>query len=334
MIKRIFYFGYYLREIDRSKFLDFLEFTKHQTGHSSIRILMDILVSTFKYNISILDYFYFRFHSKLATERNQWAGTGYMYEFQMKMNPPAAREVLANKILFFKKLSAFAKRNFNTYDELIQNPSFVLNWLGNPHDKIVLKNSRGQVGAEVEIVKTSDFTSEQLLHYMLAHDFDMVEDFVKQHENLMKLSSTGLNTIRVITQIEKSQVIILAARLRISIDSSVDNLAAGNIAAPIDLTSGVVSGFGAYSDIRKQPQKIHPITKQSIVGFQIPYWKEALEIVRQAALTIPENRSVGWDVAITDTGPLLIEGNHNWCKLLWQLPVGQGLKEELERFVV
>ena len=64
-----------------------------------------------------------------------------------------------------------------------------------------------------------------------------------------------------------------------------------------------------------------------IVGFQIPFWKETLELVREAALLQTGNRSVGWDIAITDIGPELIEGNHNWCKLLWQLPVQRGLKQ-------
>ena len=31
-------------------------------------------------------------------------------------------------------------------------------------------------------------------------------------------------------------------------------------------------------------------------------------------------------------GPELIEGNHDWCKLLWQLPVNKGLKHVLEKY--
>jgi hypothetical protein len=54
-------------------------------------------------------------------------------------------------------------------------------------------------------------------------------------------------------------------------------------------------------------------------------------MVRKAAVLFPENRSIGWDIAITKDGPELIEGNHNWCKLLWQLPVKQGLKKDLEK---
>jgi hypothetical protein len=33
---------------------------------------------------------------------------------------------------------------------------------------------------------------------------------------------------------------------------------------------------------------------------------------------------------VTEQGPGLIEGNHDWCKLVWQLPVNKGLKPILE----
>ena len=53
-------------------------------------------------------------------------------------------------------------------------------------------------------------------------------------------------------------------------------------------------------------------------------------MVREASLLHPENRSIGWDVVITEEGPGLIEGNHDWCKLVWQLPVNRGLKDRLD----
>ncbi len=49
-------------------------------------------------------------------------------------------------------------------------------------------------------------------------------------------------------------------------------------------------------------------------------------MVKEAALLYKEYKSIGWDVAITNNGSELLEGNHNWRKLLWQLPVKKGLK--------
>jgi hypothetical protein len=107
-------------------------------------------------------------------------------------------------------------------------------------------------------------------------------------------------------------------------------MAAGNLAAPIDLQTGKVNGPGVYSDITKEEQHVHPITQVAIVDFQVPFWNEILALTKQAALLYPQNRSIGWDVAVTSTGPELIEGNHDWCKLVWQLPVNKGLKHILD----
>jgi hypothetical protein len=67
----------------------------------------------------------------------------------------------------------------------------------------------------------------------------------------------------------------------------------------------------------------------SIIGFQIPFWPETLKLAKDAARLHPQNRSIGWDIVVTPDGPGLIEGNHDWCKLVWQMPVKQGLKHLL-----
>ena len=41
-------------------------------------------------------------------------------------------------------------------------------------------------------------------------------------------------------------------------------------------------------------------------GFQIPYWNQTLEMIKEASKVIPEVKTVGWDVAITKTGPELV----------------------------
>jgi hypothetical protein len=69
------------------------------------------------------------------------------------------------------------------------------------------------------------------------------------------------------------------------------------------------------------------------VGFQVPFWPELIDMAKKAALHVPENRSIGWDIAVTENGPELIEGNHDWCKLVWQLPVKKGMKSVLEGYL-
>lgn len=311
----------------------FTWFASLKTGRSKFRITADVLNSVFKYNISLKDYFYFRFFEKRSDERYKWAGTGYMYEYQLKMNPRSTRKFLEDKIMFLNNYRIFIKREFYTLDEIKVNIEIGEKILGNSTGRMVLKNSHGQVGAQVEVISCKEFTPLKLMDYMKKHGYDLVEEYVIQHKLLMELSPSGLNTVRIFTQLSDDDVHFLGARLRVSVNSPVDNLGAGNLAAPVDIRTGIVTDAAVYSDITKSDQETHPVTGKSIKGFQIPYWNEVIELARSAAVFKPENRSIGWDIAITEKGPEIIEGNHNWCKLLWQLPVKKGLKNELEKFL-
>jgi len=330
-LKRLMYLGYYLKQLDREKFRLFLDHTVKQTGKSKAAVLADVVVSVFKYNISILEYFQFRFFEKNDTEREKWAGTGYMYEYQLLMNPKSARGILDDKTKFYKSYAKFFVHAVADIADLKSRPELVKQLLENPSGKIVFKAADGKCGVGVEILPALDFTASTIVPFMEKNNFDLVEEFIIQHPKLQQLSPSAVNTVRIFTQLnDKNEVEILGSRQRISVNSPVDNMAAGNMAAPIDESTGKVSGVAVYSDITKHDQARHPVTSVDIVGFEIPFWNEILEMVGEAALLHPENRSIGWDIVVTEKGPGFIEGNHDWCKLLWQLPEKRGMKSVLE----
>ena len=216
---------------------------------------------------------------------------------------------------------------------LKKNNSKAQDVLNNYSAKIVVKDAMGQCGWDVEILKIDEYDRDSIIAYMQKKGFNLAEEFIIQHPELARMSPSGLNTIRVITQLNKKRdVDILGARFRISVNNYVDNMASGNIAAEVDIATGIVIGPGVYSDITKPDVTHHPVTGVKIIGFQLPMWDEIIQLAIQAALHRPENRSIGWDVALTENGPELIEGNHNWCKILWQLPAKQGLKHILEHY--
>jgi hypothetical protein len=332
--KRLVYLGYYLKQLDRSKLNKFIDHAASNRELTRSKLWQDAVRSALRYNISILDYFYFRFFELSDAARRTYAGTGFMYEYQLRMNPKGARDRLENKIEFLQTYRQFVNRRFATLEQLDRDTTLAHRLLTNKTGKVVLKGARGQVGAEVKVIDAQAYSPSQLKAFMQANELDLLEEYVVQHRDIRRLSDSGLNTVRIFSQLDnRNEVDYLGARLRITVDSPVDNMAAGNLAAPIDLDTGVISGPAVYSDITKPAVSVHPITQAPIVGFQVPYWRESLQMVREAAQLYPYNRSIGWDVAITDAGPELIEGNHNWCKLLWQLPVQRGLKPQLEKYL-
>jgi hypothetical protein len=332
-IERAMYLGYYLKELDRQKFVLFLDHVCSLTGRSKRAILTDVLRSVFTYNISILEYFQFQFYDLSKQERTAWAGTGHMYEYQLKMNPLDQRDILNNKTLFYKNYELFFIHRVADTKDIKNEPAVADAILSNPSGKLVFKAAEGKCGAQVAIRSCAEFDRQRLIEFMKDSEYGLVEEFVEQHPDMNRLSPSAVNTVRIITQLnKKDEVDILGCRLRISVNLSVDNMAAGNLAAFVEEKSGIVVGPAVYSDITKSDAEYHPVTNMRIPGFQIPFWKETLVLAEEAALLHPQNRSIGWDIVITKKGPGLIEGNHDWCKLLWQLPAKKGMKDILNGY--
>jgi len=58
---------------------------------------------------------------------------------------------------------------------------------------------------------------------------------------------------------------------------------------------------------------MHPVTKTVFEGFTIPFFAEAKELVLKVASFMPVLHLVGWDMAIGESGPVLIEGNSDYA---------------------
>ena len=68
-----------------------------------------------------------------------------------------------------------------------------------------------------------------------------------------------------------------------------------------------------------------PGTDKTFVGFKLPHWPQIKEVALKAARVLPWARAIGWDIAIADRGPVLIEGNAEWSTSLLQIPAPRGL---------
>jgi len=87
----------------------------------------------------------------------------------------------------------------------------------------------------------------------------------------------------------------------------VDNFHSGGMSAVVDNETGVVIGPALDKSMRRF--ETHPVSGIRFEGFQLPYWPEAIEMVHAACRKHPEMTVIGWDVCLTDNGPILIEGN-------------------------
>ncbi|WP_142786016.1 sugar-transfer associated ATP-grasp domain-containing protein [Changchengzhania lutea] len=136
---------------------------------------------------------------------------------------------------------------------------------------------------------------------------------IKQHDEINKIHSKSINSLRIDTYLDaKGQSHVLSSVMRFGTGEHItDNTHTGGFYIAIDANSGKLKGIGRQDLVEGAGIFMrHPSTNFKLEGFEVPYFFEACELAKRANLCFP-NRIVGWDVAITNDGPLLIEGNHN-----------------------
>lgn len=158
----------------------------------------------------------------------------------------------------------------------------------------------------------------------------MLQEHVENHDDIRKLSPYALTTIRIVSTRFHDEPHILSADMRVSCreNSVVDNFHKGGAIVHVNTKTGKLAKY-AHRRIGKSI-KAHPISKIKFEGYQLPYWKETLDLVKKLHNIFPEFSSIGWDVAITPTGPKIIEGNHQWDLAVPQTTIG-GIKERWEK---
>lgn len=137
--------------------------------------------------------------------------------------------------------------------------------------------------------------------------------YVVNHPDLARLSPGALSSIRVVTCLDENnrpEVTHAVLRMARTPGIVVDNFHAGGIAAPVDLLTGVL---GTATDLglgrATRWWEAHPLTGEQIRGRRIPLWDEVVDLVLRAHAAFPDQIVVGWDVAVLEFGPRLIEGN-------------------------
>ncbi|MDY0871913.1 sugar-transfer associated ATP-grasp domain-containing protein [Dongia rigui] len=141
----------------------------------------------------------------------------------------------------------------------------------------------------------------------------LVQKTLTNHAALADINCGTLATIRIVTCRNESgayEVTNAAFRMPRVSGSAVDNFHAGGIASAVDITSG---RLGAATDLGLSPHSgwfaTHPITGAAIEGRILPRWAEARALVERAHPSFSDFAVIGWDVAILEDGPCIIEAN-------------------------
>ncbi|WP_050858521.1 sugar-transfer associated ATP-grasp domain-containing protein [Aquimarina agarilytica] len=166
--------------------------------------------------------------------------------------------------------------------------------------------------------------------YILENDC-IHQEVIEQHEKINKIYKYSVNTIRFDTYIDKhNQIHILSAFMRFGRGGNVvDNGSSGGFYVSVDLEEGKLKGK-SHQLMKYGGEQLtsHPDTGVVFDGFEIPFFNEACDLIKKAVLHIPD-RIIGWDIAISPSGPVIIEGNDNNSFVTPDIAYGGYLKHPL-----
>jgi len=141
-------------------------------------------------------------------------------------------------------------------------------------------------------------------------DNHIYQSFVYNHEEIIALQGSDYcGTVRyVIYNKSKGQKFPVAASIQMNGGKITDHMVnGGSYSASIDLTTGKISTNGL--DRTGEILEKNPISGITIFNYQMPYWKELLALVDKTCDEYPELPLIAFDVAITDSKPLILEIN-------------------------
>ena len=334
--------------VNKRKFFDtYGTYYPEEERKSSKTIVCDMVRHIFKYGE--VNKFYFAYGMDRADNHGD---NGYMAysEFMAernKMNYTRPYDYLC--ILRDKNIFSIVAEAFNinvpkslgmlrngVFTPLQRNISEDQIWNGT--DAIFIKAISGECGDKVFSVKKCEGggyelnntlmpTWDALKDYFKTEEFKDVEFVVQKclrnHPVIDTIYPHSINTIRLVTikNPKTGSVEPMAAVLRIGAHGNlVDNWAMGGLSVKV-YPDGTLAEEGFYKPGYGTKTKIHPDTNVAFDKIKLPFYDECIDLCIKFHQRLAIH-SIGWDVAITPEGPVIIEGNDNWEISLMQVSCG------------
>lgn len=178
------------------------------------------------------------------------------------------------------------------------------------HECLIIKPISGHCGQGVQCVRKEEVQRiNHILDDIKTGGQYLCEGKVENIKSLKQLNPSSLNTLRANTFVDKDgNVHFLDFVLRVGgAGSIIDNLNGGGVAYHVNPSLDIVDQAGKNSN--NEYFYYHPSTGIKMIGYEIPNFLELKAYLTKVAKVCLLARIVGWDVAITDKGFALIEGN-------------------------
>ena len=294
---------------------DTVRWVQTQCGRKRLTIYLDMAWCALRYGAGYCDYANFGFWR--LTERQR---ATYVTRFRNKkildaLNGRRHYAEFNNKHRFLARYAPMMQRE--TLDLTLAPPEDICGFFER-QPTFFAKRAKGCGGKGVRRMRCERAGEAlPLLVKLLREEYTILEEPISQHPALAALHGASVNTLRIVTDRVSAETHISYVLLKVG---------RGGMFCRVDADRGVVVS-DAVDDFRNVYSE-HPETHRTFRGMEIPNFGAALSLAVRCAAMSPDIRHIGWDIAITETGAELVEGNADpgvMCQFTAHTPEKQGL---------
>ena len=271
-------------------------------------VIADMVINFLQYDVLPQEYFHFGFYKKSAEDKKSYFTLKLYRKRRAEYSKPDYESVIfEDKFIFSKVFHEFYGRESFLLSKSADKQS-VIDFIKRVK-KFVYKPLTACEGIGVKSYALSNYKNAESLYESLPKTDAILDEWLNQSPDMAKFYNGGVNCIRVYTFIHDNVFRFVDAKVSFGIGADIVNATLdSSVFGLVDVNTGIITSD--LADYNLVVYKEHPITHFTAKGTQLPRWNEVLDLAKKAAYVVPQVAYVGWDIAITDKGPVLIEGNH------------------------
>lgn len=293
----------YARAGNLKRFKNNLKEISKKEKKSEFFLFNHFLLTFLKTGCGYSDYLNYELYNKIFKEIDEYVTIKHQDKFYEIVSPAKYKTFFTIKPNFLNNFKDYINRSFFAGGTIEELKAFL-----DKNEEFMVKPYDGLGGKGVYKEYRKNIKNVNDFYNYLNENHLFIEEYVKQNKEVNRLCKESVNTIRIMTfsYNGKSEIVYAAMRIGNGINN-VDNFHQGGMGCKIDLEKGILIGDAIDKDLNHY--EVHPKSKVKFDGFVLPNWEKAKKLVLDASLVNNNIHMVGWDVALTDEGATLIEGN-------------------------
>lgn len=292
-----------LKNINYKRMDDLITYIAEENKVKKVKVYFDFFLNAATRGIGYVDYLKGNYINLSNEEKKNYLTKRNYVRLVKYLNKRGYRMIFHDKIVFNRIFKDYIGRDFIDIREVGYKgfKKFVTG-----KENVFAKKHNSFGGDGVTKVNIAGEDLKVLFNQLYNNKQYLIEDTLIQNEYLDWINPKAVNNVRLVTLLKDGEVYVVFKTLRINAGSE-EVISCHDIYMTLDDEGNVL---GNVVDDECNIYKKHPVTGFKFKGAKIPHMDKALELVKSAAKLVPEMRWIGWDVAITEDGAAIIEGNN------------------------